>query len=75
MWLDVDSLFKNITLDETIDIYVNNMYNDNENPPKHNFRDLVNIATKKSIFTFINKYYKQVYDGAIGFPLDVMLMR
>ena len=33
MWLGVDSLFKNITLDETIDIYVNNMYNDNENPP------------------------------------------
>ena len=31
--LDVDSLFANIPLDETIDICVGNLYNGNKNPP------------------------------------------
>ena len=38
--LDIGSLFKNIPLEETIDISVDNLYNDNENPsniPKHDF--------------------------------------
>ena len=38
--LDVDSLFTNILLYETIDICVGNLYSDNENPPnisKHVF--------------------------------------
>ena len=41
--LNVDSLFTNIPLEETIDICVDNLYNDNENPPdipKHDFRNL-----------------------------------
>ena len=47
--LDVDSFFTNIPLDETIYICVDNLYNDNENPPnipKHDFRNLLNITTK-----------------------------
>ena len=51
--LDVDSLFTNILLDETIDICVDNLYNDNENTPsipKHDFCNLLNIAIKKSFF-------------------------
>ena len=59
--IDVDSLFTNIRLDETIDICVDKLYNDNENPPnipKHDFRNLLNIATKESFFMFNNKYYK-----------------
>ena len=46
--LDVDSLFTNIPLEETSNICVDHLYNDNENPPnipKHNFRNLSNIAT------------------------------
>ena len=31
--LDVDSLFTNILLNEAIDICVDNLYNDGENPP------------------------------------------
>ena len=31
--LDVGSLFTNIPLDKTIDICIDNLYNDNENPP------------------------------------------
>ena len=64
--LDVDSLFTNIPLNETIDICFDNLYNDKENPPnisKHGFCNLLNIAIKESFFTFSNKYYKQL-DGA-----------
>ena len=62
--LDVDSLFTNIPLGETIDICVDNLYNDNENPPnipKHNFCNL------------LNKYYKQVDGVATGSPLGPAL--
>ena len=47
--LEVDSLFTSILLDETINICVDNLYNDNKNPPnipKQDFHDLLNIATK-----------------------------
>ena len=74
--LDVDSLFTNIPLDETIDICVDNLYNDNKNPPniiKHDFRNLLNIATKESFFMFNNKYYKQVNGVAMGSPLSPAL--
>ena len=74
--LDVDSLFTNIPLDETIDICVDNLYNDSENPPnipKHDFRNLLNIATKESFFMFNNKYYKQVDGVAMGSPLGPAL--
>ena len=59
--LDVDSLFANILLEETIDSCADNLYNDNENLPnipKHNFRNLLNITTKETFFMFNNKYYK-----------------
>ena len=70
--LEVDSLFINIPLDETIDIYVDNLYNDNKNPPdipKHSFCNLLNTATKESFFMFNNKYYKQVDGATIRSPL------
>ena len=71
--LDVDSLFRNIPLDETND---GNLYNDNENPPnipKHDFCNLLNIATKRPFFTFNNKYYKQLNGVAMGSPLGPAL--
>ena len=74
--LDVDSLFTNIPLDETIDICVDSLCIDNENPPnisKHDFRNLLNIATKESFFMFNNKYYKQVDGAAMGSPLGPAL--
>ena len=49
--LDIDSLFTNILLDETIEICVDKLYNNNENPPnipKHDFYNLLNIVTKES---------------------------
>ena len=74
--LEADSLFTNILLDKTIDICVDNLYNDNENPlniPKYDFPSLLNIATKESFFTFNNKYYKQVEGVAMGSPLGLHL--
>ena len=74
--LDINSLFANIPLEETIDICVDNLYNDNENLPnipKHNFRNLLNIATKETFFMSNNKYYKQVDGVAMGSPLGPAL--
>ena len=44
--LDADSLFANFPLDETIDICVDSLYNDNETLSKHDFRNLLNIVNK-----------------------------
>ena len=74
--LDVDSLFTNILLEETIDICVDNLYNDNEDLPnirKHTFRNFLNIATKETFFMVNNKYYKQVDGVAMGSPLGPAL--
>ena len=74
--LDVDSLFTNIPLEQTIDICVDNLCSHNENPPntpKHNFCNLLNIATKETFFMFNNKYYKQVDGVAMGSPLGPAL--
>ena len=76
--LDVDSLLTNISLEETINICVDNLYSDNENPPnipKHNFRNLLNIATKETFFMFNNKYYKQVDGVAMESPLGRALVK
>ena len=63
--LDVDSLFTNIRLDETIDICIDSLHNDNENTtkiPKDVFCNLLNVATKESFLMFKKKFYKQI-DG------------
>ena len=74
--LDVDTLFTNILLNETIDICIDNLRSGNKNPsniPKHDCRNLLNVATKESFFTFNNKYYKQVDGVATRFPLNQAL--
>ena len=74
--LDVDSLFTNIPFEETIDICVDNLYSDNENPPnipEHNFCNLLNKATKETFFMFHYKYYKQVDGVAMRSPLGPAL--
>ena len=51
--LDIDSLFTNIPLEKTINICTDKLYNDDENPPnlpKHDFHNLLNIATKETFF-------------------------
>ena len=71
-FLDVDSLFTDIPLDETIDICIDSLHKDDENSPKISkdvFGNLFTVATKESYFSFNNKFYKQVDGMAIGSPL------
>ena len=59
--LDVDSLFTNIPLDETIYIWIDSLYKDDENSPeisKDVFRNVLTVATKELFFMFNNKFYK-----------------
>ena len=67
--LDVDSLFTNIPINETINLCVNQLYPNNNSIvkgiPKQNFRRLLQLSTCESFFMFNGSYYKQV-DGCYG---------
>ena len=71
--LDVDALFTNISLDETIDICLKKLFKTPDTLvkgiSKNYFRDLLNLAAKESFFTFSNKFYIQVDGVAMGSPL------
>ena len=70
--LDVDSLFTNIPLDETTDIYINHLFentNTVEGFTKSELKQLLCLATKESYFIFIGLLYKQTDDVAMGSPL------
>ena len=74
--LNVDSLFTNIPQDETIDISIDSLHNNNKNSPKVPWdilRDLLNVATKESFLMFNNKFYKQIDGMAMGSPLGPAL--
>ena len=74
--LDVDSLFTNIPLDETIDICTNLIYNQQdviEGINKEEFRSLLSLATKESYFLFNKVLYKQKDGVAMGSPLGPTL--
>ena len=65
-----------IDLSKMTDICVGNLYNDNDNPPnipKHDFRNLLNIATKESFLIFNKKCYKQVDGVAMGVSIESSL--
>ena len=74
--LDVDSLFTNILLDETVYICFDSFYNDDENNPKIHkdvFRNFLNVATKESFSMLNNKFYKQIDGVTMGSPLGPAL--
>ena len=72
---DVDSLFSNIPLEETIDICTNTRFENTEKVglSKIEFKELLYLATKKSYFIFDIKVYKQVDGVAMGSPLGLTL--
>ena len=75
--LDVDALFSNIPLDETIDIYIKKLF-PNPEPlvkgiSKSDSRDLVNLTTKESFFTFNIKFYIHVDGVGMGSPPSSIL--
>ena len=74
--LDVDALFTSIPLDETINIGVNELFkNSNEisKLSKTDVHDLLNLATKESLFLFDGEYYYQTDGVAMGSPLGPTL--
>ena len=63
MSLDVASLFPNVPLEETIEIILKTIYDNNEittDIPKQEIEDLLILCTKKVHFTFNNEMYIQV---------------
>ena len=70
--LDVDLLFTNIPLNETIHICTNTIYSEQDVTQginKEEFRNLLSLATKKSDFNFNEVLCKQKDGVAMGFPL------
>ena len=75
-FFDVDSLFANISLEETIGICTNTLFENSEKVEglsKIEFKELLYLATKESYFIFNGKLYKQVDGVAMGSPLGPTL--
>ena len=69
---DVESLFTNIPIDETIDIICDSLFEKAKkvkNFTKPQLHKLLNFAVKDSPFLFDQKLYKQVDGVAMGSPL------
>ena len=74
--LDVESLFTNIPLDETIDIITEKVFEKKRKVKgisKHDFKRLLEISTKGTVFFFNGSYYKQRDGVAMGSPLGPAL--
>ena len=74
--LDVDSLFTNIPLKETINICVENLFKKQThigNLSKESFKELLTLATFESFFVFDGKYHKECDGVAMGSPLGPTL--
>ena len=71
--LDVESLFTNIPLEETINICTNLLYNNEdviEGINKSEFKNLRLLATQESHFIFNDVLYKQMDGVAMGSSLE-----
>ena len=73
---DVQSLFTNIPLDETIDICVEKVFNKKRKIKgllKRHFKELLSFSVKSSCFLFNGVYYKQTDGVSMGSPLGPTL--
>ena len=74
--LDVDSLFTNVPLDETIKICIRELFKSDMTVYGLNEREMfemLSLTLKKSIILFDNKYYSQIDGVAMGSPLGPTL--
>ena len=74
--LDVDSLFTNIPLQETIDIVTEKVYAKVRKVNgifRNDFKELLQMSTKGTIFYFNGRYYRQKDGVAMGSPLGPAL--
>ena len=71
--LDVESLFTNVPVMETIDIICNEIYHRGTSPPptvpEQMMRDLLTICTTQTPFDFNNSQYLQLDGVSMGSPL------
>ena len=70
--LDIDSLFTNVPLEETIKICTNNLFKNNNivhGLKKSEFKDLLFLATKELYSIFNNILYQQIDEVAMVSPL------
>ena len=73
---DIDSLFTNIPLDETIEICVKNLFGRKrkfKGFTKLEFKELLQFAVKDALFIFNGNYYVQRDGVAMGSPLGPTL--
>ena len=74
--LDVESLFTNIPLDETIDIVTEKVFEKKKKVngiSKTDFKKLLSLSTKGTVFFFNGHYYRQKDGVAMGSPLGPAL--
>ena len=74
--LDVDSIFTNIPLEETINICTESVYNQNDSVEglnKSEFKELLSLVTTESYFIFNEFLYTQIDGIAMGSPLEPIL--
>ena len=71
--LDVDALFTNVPINETIDIIIENLFPEESSTVngicRDEFKKLLELASKDSFFMFNNTFYKQTDGVAMGSPL------
>ena len=73
---DVESLFTNVPLHETIDYIIEEIYINKKLKPLCNkliFKRLLTKLTTECTFTFNNKFYRQADGCAMGGPLSVIM--
>ena len=75
-FLDVDSLFTNVPLDETIEICVNELFKSSGTGSGLNKQQVLEILllnTKENVILFDQTYYSQIDGVALGSPLGPTL--
>ena len=73
---DVESLFTNVPLQETINYIIDEIYVNKKLKPlcsKLIFKRLLTKLTTECTFTFNNKFYRQTDGCAMGGPLSVIM--
>ena len=74
--LDIDSRFTNIPLSETIEIIITQIYGNQrklQGISKSDFRSMLQITTKGTVFYFDGTYFRQIDGVAMGSPLGPAL--
>ena len=74
--MDIESLFTNLPLAETIDICCDGLFKENRTIAgmnKSEFKKLMEFATKEMVFLYNGEYYQQVEGVAMGSPLGPIL--